>query len=65
MQSCSARERHEARRKEKRTQRQKAAKEIESMGIEDFVKVFSLIENIKNSQDEKVQKQGVQNGQQP
>jgi hypothetical protein len=43
----------------------KAAKEIESMGIDDFVKVFSLIENIKNSQDEKEQQQGVKNGSQP
>ena len=39
----------------------RAAKEIESMGIEDFVKVFSLIENIGKSNDEKV-KQGAQNG---
>ncbi len=30
----------------------KAAKEIESMGIDDFVKVFSLIENIRKREDE-------------
>lgn len=39
----------------------KAAKEIESMGIEDFVKVFTLIENIRKGQDKNVssqQKQG-------
>lgn len=41
----------------------KAAKEVESMHVEDFVKVFSLIEEIKNNQDEKaIQYQGVVNG---
>jgi hypothetical protein len=33
----------------------KAAKEVESMGIEDFVKIFTLIDNIKNREDEKAQ----------
>jgi hypothetical protein len=32
----------------------KAAKEVESMSIDDFVKVFSLIENIQNREDEKI-----------
>lgn len=41
----------------------KAAKEIESMGVEDFVKIFSLIENIRNREDEKqLQQQEVVNG---
>lgn len=44
----------------------KAAKEVESMHIEDFVKVFSLIENIQKRQDENQIKQekevGVSNG---
>ncbi len=41
----------------------KAAKEIESMGIDDFVKIFSLIENIRNREDEKqLQQQEVVNG---
>lgn len=31
----------------------KAAKEIESMGIDDFVKVFGLIQNIKDSEEQK------------
>jgi hypothetical protein len=31
----------------------KAAKEVESMGVDDFVKVFNLIENIQKRQDEK------------
>jgi hypothetical protein len=35
----------------------KAAKEVESMGIDDFVKIFSLIENIRNREDEKQLKQ--------
>jgi len=35
----------------------KAAKEVESMGIDDFVKIFTLIENIKNREDEKQVKQ--------
>lgn len=37
----------------------KAAKEIESMGVEDFVKIITLIENITNRQDEKALKQEV------
>ena len=44
----------------------KAVKEVESMGIEDFVKVFSLIENIQKRQDDKEiamsQPKGVSNG---
>ena len=40
----------------------KAAKEIESMGVEDFVKISTLIQNIQNSKDKKVEKQGVSNG---
>lgn len=39
----------------------KAAKEIESMGIDDFVKVFTLIENIRSGQDEVAKNQGVKN----
>lgn len=35
----------------------RAAKEIESMGIEDFVKVFSLIENIQKRNDENIKAQ--------
>lgn len=35
----------------------KAAKEIESMGVSDFVQIFSLIENIVNREDEKNMKQ--------
>ena len=35
----------------------KAAKEIESMHIDDFVKVFSLIENMQKRQDETVVRQ--------
>jgi hypothetical protein len=31
----------------------KAAKEVESMGVDDFIKIFTLIENIRNRQDEK------------
>ncbi len=31
----------------------KAAKEIESMGVEDFVKIFSLIQSIQKGQDDK------------
>lgn len=34
----------------------KAAKEVESMGIEDFVKIFTLIENIRTREDEKATK---------
>ncbi len=30
----------------------KAAKEVESMGVDDFVKIFTLIQNIQNSQNE-------------
>jgi hypothetical protein len=45
----------------------KAAKEIESMRTENFVKVFSLIENIQKRQDDKEiamsQPKGVSNGQ--
>jgi hypothetical protein len=41
----------------------KAAKEVESMGIDDFVKIFSLIENIRTREDEKaVATQEVTNG---
>jgi len=44
----------------------KAAKEVESMHIEDFVKVFTLIENIQKRQDDKEiamsQPKGVSNG---
>ena len=40
----------------------KAAKEIESMGVDDFVKVFQLIENIKNKQDEVETKKEVKHG---
>jgi hypothetical protein len=47
----------------------KAVKEVESMGIEDFVKVFSLIENIQKRQDDKEiamsQQKEVKNGTQP
>ena len=39
----------------------KAAKEIESMGVDDFIKVFSLIQNIQSGQDKKEQ-QEVSNG---
>lgn len=40
----------------------KAAKEIESMGVSDFVSILTLIDNITNKQNEKVSKQGVSNG---
>ncbi len=40
----------------------KAAREIESMGVQDFVSIFSLIQNIQNKQEEK---QEVENGTQP
>lgn len=41
----------------------KAAKEVESMGVDDFVKIFNLIENIRSREDEKAQqKQEVSNG---
>jgi len=40
----------------------KAAKEVESMRVEDFVKVFSLIENIQKRQDDNQLKQQVQVG---
>jgi len=44
----------------------KAAKEVESMGVDDFVKVFTLIENITKRQDEKeLKQQEVTNGTQP
>jgi hypothetical protein len=42
----------------------KAAKEVESMSVDDFVKVFTLIQNIQKGQNEKEQ-QGVKNGTQP
>lgn len=35
----------------------RAAKEIESMGVNDFVKIFSLIQNIQNEQDIKEQQE--------
>lgn len=41
----------------------KAAKEIESMHVDDFVKVFNLIENIQKRQDENtIRQQEVSNG---
>lgn len=41
----------------------KAAKEVESMHVEDFVKVFSLIEEMKSNQEERaIQNEGVGNG---
>lgn len=40
----------------------KAAKEIDSMGVADFVSILTLIDNITNKQNEKVSKQGVSNG---
>ena len=41
----------------------KAAKEVESMHVEDFVKVFNLIENIQKRQDDNlIQQQGKSNG---
>ena len=44
----------------------KAAKEMESMKVDDIVKVFTLIENIRKRQDEKeINKQEVKNGTQP
>lgn len=36
----------------------KAAAEVQSMGIEDFVKVFTLIDNMKKREDEKVTQKG-------
>jgi hypothetical protein len=36
----------------------KAAAEVQSMGVEDFVKVFTLIDNMKKSEDEKLVKTG-------
>jgi len=46
--------------------RVKAAKEVDSMGIADFVKVFTLIENIRKREDETaIKQQGVSNGTQP
>lgn len=42
----------------------KAAKEIESMGVQDFVNVLSLIQNIQKSQDTKVTNE-VKSGTQP
>jgi hypothetical protein len=46
----------------------KAAKEIESMGVADFVSVLTLIDNIQKRKDEKetaVQNNGAKNGTQP
>jgi hypothetical protein len=41
----------------------KAAKEVESMGVEDFVKVMTLLDNMQKRQDEKETKQSeVNNG---
>jgi hypothetical protein len=41
----------------------KAAHEVQSMKVDDFVKVFTLIENIQNRQDEKqMQQQEASNG---
>lgn len=41
----------------------KAAAEVDSMGINDFVSVFTLIENMKNNEDKKVtQQEGISNG---
>jgi hypothetical protein len=41
----------------------KAVKEVESMHVEDIVKVFTLIENIRKGQDETaIKKQEVFNG---
>lgn len=40
----------------------KAAKEVESMGVEDIVKVFTLIDNLQKSQNE-IKQQEVANGQ--
>lgn len=40
----------------------KAAHEVQSMKVEDFVKVFSLIESIQSRHDENAIKQGVANG---
>jgi hypothetical protein len=39
----------------------KAAKEVESMGVEDFVKVFTLIQNIQSGQNENKVKQEAKN----
>jgi hypothetical protein len=47
----------------------KAAKEVQSMHIEDFVKIYTLIENIQKRHDETSLKQqelkGANNGPQP
>ena len=43
----------------------KAAAEVQSMGIEDFVKVFTLIDNMKKSQNEMATKSGEKNVTQP
>jgi len=46
--------------------RVKAAKEVESMGVSDFVQIFNLIENIINREDEKnMKQQEVSSGTQP
>ena len=39
----------------------KTAKEIESMGVSDFVQIFSLLQNMQNGQD-KAENKGVKNG---
>ena len=39
----------------------KAAKEVQSMHVDDFVKVFTLIENIQKRQDENAAKKETQN----
>lgn len=39
----------------------KAAKEVESMGVDDFVKIFNLIQNIGNRQDENINKKEANN----
>lgn len=40
----------------------KAVKEVESMGVDDFVKVFTLIENIRKREDESQMNREVGNG---
>lgn len=41
----------------------KAAKEVESMGVDDFIKIFTLIQNLGNSEDKKAPTKGATNGQ--
>lgn len=43
----------------------KAAKEVESMGVDDFIKIFTLIQNINKNENESNSKQEVKNGTQP